>query len=98
VSSQLPQPAPALTSRLELGQNGQLQKVKFFSDAQLQSSISSALAKVEESSAILHLEKNPTGFNAVVAAKLNGHWSVAVAYNRSDWGDAVASQVKFSWR
>lgn len=88
----------AVTRVLRPGENGELQEVRFFSDASLQASVTRALASVNERSAVLNLERNDSGFNAAVAAKLNGHWSVAVAYSRDDWGrDAAATTVKFSW-
>jgi len=86
-----------IEKKLELGSSGQLQEVRAFKDSGLQSSINNALAGVSERSAVLHLEKNPTGLNAVIAAKLDGHWSVAAAFQRSDWGDSLGTTVKFSW-
>jgi hypothetical protein len=73
------------------------QKIRVFSDTALQASINNALAGVEENSAILNLENNAEGWNAAVAAKLNGHWSIALAYRKADWGHAVATSVKFKW-
>lgn len=90
-------PIPPLEKTYVPTAGGGTQKVYFFPDAGLQTSINSALAGVTERSALLHLEKNPTGLNAAIAAKLNGHWSVAAAFQRSDWGDSVGTTVKFSW-
>jgi len=90
-------PSEPVERRIAVGADGAPQEVRFFSDAGLQASIDSALANLSENSAILKLEQNPSGFNAIVAAKLNGHWSVAVAYQRSDWGDSLGTEVKFSW-
>ena len=73
------------------------QKIRVFSDTALQASINNALAGVEEGSAILNLENNPEGLNAAVAAKLNGHWSIALAYRKAEWGHAEATTVKFKW-
>jgi hypothetical protein len=86
-----------LAKRLEVGSNGSSTEVRFFTDAGLQASINNALAGVTERSAVLQLEKNPTGMNAAIAAKLDGHWSVALAWQRSDWGDSLGTKVKFSW-
>jgi hypothetical protein len=76
---------------------GRLQEVRVFADSGLQGAINNALASVSERSAVLQLEKNPSGINAVIAAKLDGHWSVAAAWQRSDWGDSIGTKVKFSW-
>lgn len=90
--------AGPLASKLEPGANGQLQEVRFFSsEPGLQKSIDSALSTVTENSAVLQLEKNPTGLNVAIAAKLNGHWSIAGAWQRSDWGDSLMTKAKFSW-
>jgi outer membrane receptor for monomeric catechols len=86
-----------LAKRLEIGASGNATEVRFFSDANLQSSINNALAGVTERSAVLQLEKNPTGFNAAIAAKIDGHWSIAAAYQKSSWGDSIGTKVKFSW-
>jgi hypothetical protein len=46
---------------------------------------------------LLNLEKNSTGFNAAIAAKLDGHWSVVAAFKRDDWGYAAGGSVRFRW-
>lgn len=81
-----------------IGQSGAQQPVHFFSDAALQQSMLSAVNAVTEKSVLLNLEKNPTGFNAAIATKLDGHWSVVAAFKRDDWGWAAGSTVKFSWK
>jgi hypothetical protein len=78
---------------------GGVQEVRVFSDPKLQASINNALAGISQDArgAILNLERNESGWNAAVVAKLNGHWSVAVAYSKADWGHAVATTSKFTW-
>jgi hypothetical protein len=76
---------------------GGTQEVRFFSDPSVQASIDKALAGVTERSVVLDLGKNPTGLNAAIAANLNGHWSVAAAWQRSDWGDSLGAKLKFRW-
>jgi len=103
MSTSTPGPAGGsmLAKRLEVGSGGSplstATEVRFFTDAGLQASINNALVGVTDRSAVLQLEKNPTGMNAAIAAKLNGHWSVAVAWQRSDWGDSLGTKVKFTW-
>lgn len=87
-----------LANKIVPGANGQPQEVRFFKDSNLQNAIDSALSSVEDSSAILQIENNPDGVNAAIAAKLNGHWSIALGFTRSDWGDSVGAKVKFSWK
>ena len=88
-----------ITKAFENVPGGGLQEVRAFSDPKLQASINNALAGIsgDARGAILNLEHNESGWNAAVAAKLNGHWSVAVAYNKADWGHAVATTAKFTW-
>jgi len=72
-------------------------EVRRFSDARIQASIDSALASVTSNSAILQIERTQEGWNAAVAARIDGHWSIAAAYTRDDWGDAMGASVKFEW-
>jgi hypothetical protein len=88
---------PGLLKRIEVGADGKPQEVRFFSNASIQSSIDAALAGVTTNGAVLHVEKSEDGWNAAVAARLNGHWSVAVAYSREEWGNAVGATVKLDW-
>jgi hypothetical protein len=83
---------------------GGVQEVRYFTDSALSASVNNALKALDETvvgtvvnGAVLQLEKNEAGWNAAVAAKLNGHWSVAVAYHRADWGHALGTTVKFAW-
>jgi len=78
---------------------GPAQEVRKFSDLGVQAAINGALAGIgsDARGAVLQLEKNETGYNAAIAAKLNGHWSVALGYNKAEWGHAVGTTVKFSW-
>lgn len=82
---------------MEPGASGAPVEVRRFESPQLQASIERALAAVTERAAVLHLEANPTGLNAAIAAKLDGHWSVALGYARGDWGWAAGTSVKFAW-
>ena len=86
-----------IVKSVETGSSGSLVEVRRFSNPQLQQSINAALEAATGNSAVIHLEANPTGYNAAIAAKLDGHWSVALGYSRGDWGWAAGSQVKFSW-
>lgn len=81
-----------------IGQSGQPQEVRFFSDQALQASMLNALNAVTEKSALLNLEQNSTGFNAAIATKLDGHWSIVLAAKRDGWGWAGGTSVKFSWK
>jgi len=81
---------------------GGVQEVRRFNDSGLQSSIEKAIAKVEKEdpdarSVTLQLEKNASGLNAAIVAKLNNHWSVAGAWRRDDWGDSFATTARFRW-
>ena len=88
---------PGLASRIEIGANGQPQEVRYFTNARIQSSIDGALAGVTKDSATLRFEKTEHGWTAATAARINGHWSIAAAYVREEWGDAVGASVKFEW-
>jgi hypothetical protein len=83
--------------KLVVGDSGGLQPVHFFTDQTLQSSMLNAINAASEKSVLLNLERNDTGFNAAIATKLDGHWSVVAAFKRDDWGWAAGSTVKFSW-
>jgi hypothetical protein len=83
--------------KLVVGDSGELQKVHFFTDESLQKSMTTAINNVTEKSVLLNLEKNSTGFNAAIAAKLDGHWSVVAAFKRDDWGYAAGGSVRFRW-
>jgi len=74
-------------------------EIRVFSDAALQASINNALAGVaaDSNGAVLNLENNATGWNAAIAAKIDGHWSIALGYRKAEWGHAVATTVKFTW-
>lgn len=74
-------------------------EVRVFSDTALQASINNALAGVaaDQRGAILNLENNATGWNAAVAARIDGHWSIALGYRKAEWGHAIATSVKFTW-
>lgn len=77
-----------------------VQEVRYFTEPALGQAVNNALKGLEGASvnsAILQLEKNQAGWNAAVAARLNGHWSIALAYHRADWGHAVGTTVKFAW-
>ena len=78
---------------------GPAQEIRKFSDPGIQSSINNALAGLGSDSrgAVLQLEKNQTGYNAAIAAKINGRWSIALGYNKAEWGHAVGTSVKFNW-
>ena len=80
-----------------VGADGNMQEVRFFSDSALRESIDSALASVTTDSAVIEFEKNETGLNAAIAARLNGQWSIAAAYTRDGWGDGVGAKVRFEW-
>jgi hypothetical protein len=86
-----------LTRAMETGPAGRLVEVRQFSNPQLQASINNALAGLDARAAILHLEANPSGLNAAIAANIDGHWSVALGYSRGDWGWAAGTSVKFAW-
>lgn len=77
--------------------DGSAQSIYRFSDVRIQSAVDSALASVTKDSAVLHVEKTAEGWNAAVAARINGHWSIAAAYAREEWGDAIGASVKFQW-
>jgi len=96
-----PLPEVIHKSLMPVPSNG-VQEVRRFNDSGLQSSIEKAIAKVEKEdpdarSVTLQLEKNATGLNVAIVAKLNNHWSVAGAWRRDDWGDAFATTAKFRW-
>lgn len=88
---------PALVKTFAVGDSGKPQEIRRFSDPALQASIANALASVTERSVILNLEKNETGYNAAIAAKLDGHWSIALGYHKAEWGHALGTNVKFAW-
>ena len=78
---------------------GQAVEIRRFNDAALQTQIDKALANVPTNSAVLDVRFHPQdGLRAVAAAKLGGHWSIAVIgdyKDRQDW--AGAARVSFSW-
>lgn len=92
-------PIPHLRKTMMPTPTGGVQEVRKFSNASLQTSINNALAGVgpNSKSAVLNLEKNEEGLNVAVAARLNDHWSIAGAWRREDWGDALATTLKFDW-
>lgn len=73
--------------------------VQHFNDLAIQQAVDGALSKLDSNSAILDVNFGPQdGVRAVVAAKLGGHWSVALVGNvkdRKDWNGGA--RVKFDW-
>lgn len=86
-----------LEKKLEVGTDGQMQKVYAFRDPVLQASIKSALDKATSNSVVLDLEKNESGVNVAIAARINGHWSIAGAWKKDGYGQGLASTIKFEW-
>jgi hypothetical protein len=80
------------------------QEVRRFNDLSMQSVIDDALARVEENSAIVevNVEKQGEGrpqVEAILAAKLGGHWSIggSLGYvDRDHW--SAGGKVVFSWK
>ena len=87
---------PGLVKALVKGESGELVEVRRFSSRPLQDAVDNALASLGSDKAVLNLEKNPEGYNAAIAFKLDGRWSLALAYTRGDWGWATRAQVRFS--
>ena len=74
--------------------------IRRFGVQDIQKHIDSALAAVpaEKKGAILDVDMGPGGVRAVVAARLDGGWSVGLVgsySNRKNWG--VGTRVLFSW-
>lgn len=90
-------PQSPIERRLEVGASGKMMEVRSFADPQLQASITNVLNAATTNSVVLQVEKNKSGINAAIAAKIDGHWSVAAAWKRDDWGDALGTSIKFEW-
>lgn len=88
---------PGLVETFELGTDGALHPVRRFNSARIQSAIDGALASVTSNSAVLKFEKTAEGWNAAVAAKVNGNWTIAAAYTREEWGNSIGASVKYEW-
>ena len=86
-----------LFEKLEPGESGALVPVRRFSDEAIQGAIDAALANVSAKSAVLEVEAGQHGFTAVVAANLDGRWSVAAAFRRDEWGSSAGATVRFAW-
>lgn len=87
---------PGLVKALVRGESGELVEVHRFASRPLQDAVENALGSLGGDKAVLNLEKNPDGYNAAIAFKLDGHWSIAWGYARGDWGWATGAQVRFS--
>ena len=78
---------------------GPAQPIRRFNDSAIQEHVDRALDDIEEESAILDVTLDPdSGLRWVLAAKLNGHWSIGHIGHfkgRSDWG--LGARVKFKW-
>jgi hypothetical protein len=92
---------PLLQSQLVPGRDGQLQEVRVFSNQSTQKAVADALESIPEGrrSAILAVDvPEAGGVQAVVAARLDKHWSIGLVgeYHGSRRVSGGA-RVAFSW-
>ena len=87
---------PGLVKALVRGESGELVEVRRFASRPLQDAVENAVAALGGDKAVLNLEQNPEGYNAAIAFRLDGRWSIALGYTRGDWGWAAGAQVRFS--